>query len=317
MKYKVFIDGSSGTTGLQVRARLSKHPYIEIVEISPSLRKNFEEKLKCARNADLTILCLPDDAAKETVAYFNSNNIRILDASSAHRTDSDWVYGFSELTHGQKDKIKNAKLVSNPGCYPIGFLSLTRPLIENGLLPIDSLIHVHGVSGYSGGGNSLIDKFENGKLELGNFCTYGLDLNHKHNKEMHLYSGLSNAPIFIPNIGNFKQGMIIQIPLHLDLLSPKIDPKNITDIYKKHYGNSKFINIHEINEFSKLNQNRYLGIDEVKDTNEIDIFTYINFQSNQLLLIARLDNLGKGASGNAVQVMNIMLGIDENLVPSP
>lgn len=315
MKYRIFIDGSVGTTGLQVRARLSKHPYIDLVEIEPSLRKNFEEKLKCAKSADLTILCLPDKAAKETIAYFSEHNIRIIDASSAHRTNVDWTYGFSELTFGHKDKIKKAKLVSNPGCYPMGFLSLTRPLIENGILPIDSLIHVHGVSGYSGGGNDLIDKFENGSLN--NFYTYGLDLDHKHNKEMHLYSGLSNNPIFIPNIGNFKQGMIIKIPLHIKNLNPKVSPKKIVKIYQKHYEKSRFIKVHPLNDFSQLNENRYLGVDEVKNTNDLDIFTFINYENNQLLLIARLDNLGKGASGNAIQVMNIMLGIDENLVPSP
>lgn len=314
MKYKVFIDGVAGTTGLQLKKRLLSHPYIELIEIDYQLRKDLNEKVRLAKEADITILCLPDNAAIETVKEFKSYDIRIIDASSAHRVDNEWVYGFPEMGKGQREFIQQAKYVSNPGCYPIGFLSLIRPLVIKNIIPNNTLCNIFGVSGYTGGGVDLIDKFTVNK-ELSGFCNYGFDLNHKHNKEMFKYSALTVPPIFMPSIANFPQGMNITVPIRTVDSSSLVN--KIYQTYSDYYMDDFFIKVHPINDFNSLKFDKYLQADFLKDTNNLEIFTFHNPSTNTILLSARLDNLGKGASGNAVQCLNIMLGLNEEIVPNP
>lgn len=303
---KVFIDGEAGTVGLGIRQRLASIDGVEIVSLPPELRKEASARRDIYGRVDLAILCLPDDAAKAAVALANElpgQGPKIIDASTAHRVAGDWVYGFAELIDGQTERIRAARRVTNPGCYSTGALALLRPLVSAGVLPADYPLTINAVSGYTGGGKSMIAEFESGAAAA--FKLYGLGLEHKHVPEIQHYSGLSRRALFVPSVGNFAQGMLVSIPLHLDALPSKPTSGDLHAILKAHYGTSERVAVRQP-EDDKLRAE----IDAValRDTDQLELFVYGNDKHRHAILVARLDNLGKGASGAAVQNLRLMLG---------
>ena len=307
MSAKVFIDGQEGTTGLAIHQHLTQRDDLEILEIESELRKDDVRRGELFQEADLGILCLPDDAAKQAPEI--AGNTRLLDASTAHRVSADWVYGLPELASDQRKKIANAQYVANPGCYPTGFLLLVRPLVDAGFLSEHLLVKVNAVSGYSGGGKKLIAEYEPDVGSKFDTRSYGLDLNHKHLPEMKHYGRLKYTPLFTPSVGPFRQGMLVQIPLGLTELSQVESGIEIVSLYKQRYEHEQYINVHEFNDQSVLDS-KFLNATELNGTNFVDLLVFGN--DLQVILIARLDNLGKGASIAAVQNMNLMLGLDES-----
>jgi N-acetyl-gamma-glutamyl-phosphate reductase len=308
MTATIFIDGESGTTGLQIREKLGALRGVALRSLPHELRKDADAKARMLREVDLAILCLPDEAARETASLIEglgSSAPRMIDASSAHRVAPGWTYGFPELTAGQGEAIAKARKVSNPGCHATGAIALIRPLTEAGLLPREQAVTIGSVSGYSGGGKSMIEAYESGKAPA--FELYGLGLEHKHMPEISAYSGLARRPLFMPSVGNFAQGMLVSVPLQLDTLPGKPSARDLSAALEAHYRGGHYVKVLPIGEGARGDDR--LEPESLNGGNEMHLRVYANDKHRQAVLIAKFDNLGKGASGAAIQNLQLMLGL--------
>lgn len=303
---KVFINGQAGTTGLRIKDRLSKRDDIEMLIIDDDKRKNADEVKKYINESDITFLCLPDEAAKEAVKLLENDRTKIIDASTAHRTLPEWTYGFPELSNELKEKIKTNRLIANPGCYASGFNSIVAPLVAHGIISNDYPLTCFAVSGYSGGGNKAIAQYEseNREKELDSPRQYALTQNHKHLKEMAAISKLERTPIFCPMICDYKCGMVVSIPLFKNMLAKDISIDNVREILKEHYDGKPFVKVRDAGySENMIGANNFEGRDDM----EIEV----NGNEDRIVITSRFDNLGKGASGAAIQCMNLATGTDE------
>ena len=311
MRYKVFVDGQEGTTGLKIHERLENLNNIDILQIDPGKRKDPAERSKLLNMADVVFLCLPDVAARESVSLVSNTGTRIIDASTAHRTDNQWTYGFPELSTAHRDAIKASQRVSVPGCHASGFNLIMYPLVKEGIVPADYPVTCHSISGYSGAGKKMIEQYEStsrNDSELKSPRLYALRLQHKHLPEMKKVSGLSFAPLFSPIIGDYYQGMSVSIPLTSRLLPKKYSAGEIHAFLSEYYKGQYFVSVPAFDP-DNYPGNGFLSATACNGTNRIELYVFGN--DEQILLVSRFDNLGKGASGAAVQCMNIMLGLDE------
>lgn len=324
MHYKIFIDGSEGTTGLELREKLSAFSELEILEIDPARHRDPAERGRLLNAADLAFLCLPDAASREAVSLVTNPETRVIDTSTAHRTAPHWAYGFPEL-HGGREAIRASRRVAVPGCHATGFISLIRPLVESGILPAGAQLSCHSLSGYSGGGKKLIAAYEGPRMKNDALCApryYGLSLAHKHLPEMRAVCGLEHAPLFSPSAGDFYRGMVVTVPLFASQLAPGKNTgaaacaATLRETYAEYYRGEPFVSVAPLGGGSYFDGG-YLGATACNGTNSLQIFVFSNDSAEgpdagQILLLARLDNLGKGASGAAVQCMNLLLGLPED-----
>lgn len=311
MAAKVFIDGEAGTTGLKIHQRLRGRRDLELISIDPARRKEPAARSELLNRADLVILCLPDDAARQAVRLIESNSVRVIDASTAHRTEAGWEYGFPEMAKRQRAAIAGSRRVANPGCYPTGFIALARPLVEEGLLPRDWPVTVNAVSGYSGGGRSMITEFEDESAPSYTtvpYRIYALGMAHKHVPEMQRHTGLAHRPLFAPAVGRYAQGMIVELPLQLKALPAAPKLKDIHQALARAYAGERFVEVASLDEAAAL---KTLDPEGLNGTNRMRLYVFGSDEAGQARLVALLDNLGKGASGAAVQNMNLMLGLPE------
>lgn len=312
MSIKVFVDGSAGTTGLQINERLKKHGNVEILSIPNELRKCALTRRKYLNEADIAFLCLPDNASREAVSMI-SGSTRVIDTSTAFRTNERFVYGFPELDKNQRDKIKNSDRITVPGCHATGFTASVHPLIFGGIIAADYPLCCQSITGYSGGGKSLIAKYKQNRLNsisLKSPRFYALDLTHKHLPEMQKINSLSSPPLFTPIVADFYNGMLVSLPLSRSLLSKKLDAKEIHAYYEEYYKDELFVKVLPFGAKEYLDEG-FLDATKCNETNMLEIIVFGH--GDQILVISRLDNLGKGASGAAIQCMNIMAGFEENM----
>ncbi len=311
MTAKIFIDGAAGTTGLEIRERLAARADLRLVALAEAERKDAGVRARALNAADIVILCLPDDAARQAISLIENPRVRVIDASTAHRVADGWTYGFAELEANGYDAIAASSRVSNPGCWATGFLALARPLVRAGLIPADFPVTVHGVSGYSGGGKSMIEEFE--KSDSPVFVEtvqrgYALGLSHKHIPEMQARAGLAHAPLFAPTVARFYRGMVVELPLQLWALPGTPSPRDIHAVLANAYPGRPLVEVASPDEAAKM---KTLDAESLAGSNRMKLFVFANEAAGQVRLVAALDNLGKGAGGAAVQNLNIMLGLPE------
>jgi N-acetyl-gamma-glutamyl-phosphate reductase len=311
MTYRVFVDGQEGTTGLRINEYLAGRSDIEVLRIAPERRKDADERARLLNAADVAFLCLPDAAAKEAAALVSNPSTCVIDASTAHRTSADWAFGLPELAPDQRTKLRASKRISNPGCHSSAFILLMRPLVDAGLVPASLPISASSITGYSGGGKKMIEQYEaGGDPQLDSPRPYGLTLAHKHVPEMAAHTGLENKPIFMPIVGKFLKGLSVSVPLHLSQLAAGTTAEKLQQALAERYAGERFIRVLPVRDPAAIEAG-FFDVQACNDTNRVDIFVFAN--DTQAILMARLDNLGKGASGAAVQSMNVHLGVDESL----
>ena len=308
MTTNIFIDGGHGTTGIEIADRLAGRPELAIITVAEKDRRDASARRDALNAADIVILCLPDDAAREAVSLIDNGPTRGIDASTAHRVADGWTYGFPELEPGHREMLAASRFVANPGCWPTGFLALVRPLTLAGLLPADFPVTVSGASGYSGGGKSMIAEYESGGEAPSAFRPYGLSLAHKHVPEMTRYSGLAQAPLFAPAVANAYRGMIVEVPLQLGALPGSTSVTNIHAALADAYAGSPIVSVAPLEDSTAMTG---LALEHVGATDRLALFVFGNAESGQVRLVAALDNLGKGAAGAAVQNLNILAGLPE------
>lgn len=308
MTTKVFIDGGHGTTGIEIAERLAGRPELSLVTVPQERRRDAGARAEALNGADIVILCLPDDAAREAVALIDNSTTRVIDASTAHRVSEGWAYGFPELEPGHRERLAQSRFVANPGCWPTGFLALVRPLVIAGLIPPDMPVTVSGASGYSGGGKAMIADYEAADAGASAFRPYGLTLAHKHLPEMQRHSGLAHAPIFAPAVANTYRGMIVEVPLHLHALPGAPSVGHVHDALAAAYAGSPIVAVAPLEGSAAMTG---VAIEHVGATDRLELFVFGNAASGQVRLVAALDNLGKGAAGAAVQNLNILAGLPE------
>jgi N-acetyl-gamma-glutamyl-phosphate reductase len=313
MKYMVFVDGQEGTTGLRIHEYLAQRADVEVLSIDPERRKDPTERARLLNAADVAFLCLPDDAAREAAALVSNPRTCLIDASTAHRTAPGWAFGLPELALEQRARLREAKRISNPGCHATAFILLLRPLVDAGIVPASLSVSATSITGYSGGGKKMIEQYQRGdNPRLAAPRPYGLGLKHKHIPEMQLHSRLQARPLFMPVVGNFYKGLALTVPLHFSQLVPGHAGKDLHRAFAQRYEGERFIRVMPLSDPDTLERDGgYFDVMASNDTNRVDIFVFAN--DSQAILIARLDNLGKGASGAAVQAMNLHLGVDEGL----
>ena len=311
MSTLAFVDGQEGTTGLRIHEYLAQRGDIEVLRIAADKRKDTAERARLLNAADVAFLCLPDGAAKEAVALVTNPKTCLIDASTAHRTAPGWVFGLPELAPGQRAGLRSSKRIANPGCHASAFILLLRPLVDAGLVPAALPVSASSITGYSGGGKKMIEQYQaGGDARLDSPRPYALTLAHKHVPEMMAHTGLATQPLFMPIVGNFYKGLSVNVPLHLSQLRAGATAEHLHAALSERYAGERFVRVMPLRDAATL-EDGFFDVQACNDTNRVDIFVFAN--ESQALLIARLDNLGKGASGAAVQSMNVHLGVDEAL----